>query len=591
MRLLTTIFFISALLFISCKDDGLTDDPNSYSCEDLDAFLMRVRAESDKGNIIKPGSGLNSEFQLEYYDGLILKLELNEDRCALNQIYNDKDWFTALDFNFGEQSGPLKYRGTIGAVKEQNTSGYCPLMIDLALNTRYNAQVRTVVNGKHGRITDIAQNHGTVTDFDVLSVYGLYPDYNNVIEYQVLSEDGLLLFSDTLQVQTSALPFELPEIVVTEMDTAAMEPGMTLVSERIYSNPSRPFMIDAFGECRWFLELDNHPQLSDLNYDTGMERLANGNLYFGDKITDAIYEIDFSGQVINEIPLAPYEYHHDVYEKPDGNFLVTVTDLSSQHENGTYTIEDFIIEIDRDGQQLHVWDLKDYLDENRIAWDDNLNDLPIDWAHINSVVYDPSDNSIIISCRLQGVIKIGYDDEIKWILGPHRGWATNRRGEDLNNFLLEPLDAGGNPISDADLLDGAGGHPDFEWNWFQHAVDVLPNGDIILFDNGEKRFYTGEQRYSRGVQYRIQTEEKTVQQIWDYGKERGEFGFSRLVSDIDRLDNGNMLYAPGYRVDNMNGEGGKIIELDPEDNSVLWEVEIKGQGSLITFHRVERMRF
>jgi len=568
-------------------EDG---DLDTYTCGEMDAFFARLQAESDKGNFIKPSTVQDSVLHIEYYDGLRITL-LTDATCTFIQEFKATEWLTDFKFLSGGNSGPLKYRGDLMATTSLNPSGYSPLMCALSVNTRHGVRMRTVVQGKNGNMTDVEQDHGQVSDQDSVSVFGLYPDFENTIEVQVYSADGQYMFSETLIVQTGPMQFELPGIKVTTVDINGMQPGFTLVSERIYSNPSKPFMIDAFGECRWYLHLDEHPQLADLNYDTGMERLSNGNLYFGDKITDAIYEMNFSGEVLNRIDLAPYEYHHDVFEKPDGNFLVTATDLNSVHQNGTWTIEDFVIEINREGERLHVWDIKDYLDENRTTWDDNLNDLPIDWAHINSVSYDSVDNSIIVSCRLQGVIKIGYDDEIKWILGPHRGWDTNRRGEDLNEFLLQPLDEAGNAIANLEVLDGTINDPEFEWNWFQHAVDVLPNGDIILFDNGEKRNYTGDERYSRAVQYRIDSSEKTVKQIWDYGKERGEFGFSRLVSDVDQLENGNILYAPGFRVDNMNGEGAKLIELDPQTNNVLWEVEIESLGAFVTLHRAERMQF
>lgn len=45
------------------------------------------------------------------------------------------------------------------------------------------------------------------------------------------------------------------------------------------------------------------------------------------------------------------------------------------------------------------------------------------WAHVNSVDYDPSDDSIIISSHHQSaVVKIGCDKKIKWILGAYKGW-------------------------------------------------------------------------------------------------------------------------------------------------------------------------
>jgi len=56
--------------------------------------------------------------------------------------------------------------------------------------------------------------------------------------------------------------------------------------------PHQPFMFDSEGDIRWYLDFSGHPTLGGMLYDNGMERLANGNLYFGDTTTDKIYEID-----------------------------------------------------------------------------------------------------------------------------------------------------------------------------------------------------------------------------------------------------------------------------------------------------------
>lgn len=156
-----------------------------------------------------------------------------------------------------------------------------------------------------------------------------------------------------------------------------------------------------------------------------------------------------------------HTFHHEVVEKSDGSFLVTVNKTGSTHPDGAPTVEDVVIELDRHpGTVTHEWDLKQLLDEGRHA----LEADPVDWA----VVYDPADNTIVVSARFQGVVKLGYDDWIVWLLAPRKGWGRNRRGEDLNRFLLTPLDTTGRPIANPDMALGSSNHPDFEWNWYQH---------------------------------------------------------------------------------------------------------------------------
>jgi arylsulfate sulfotransferase len=319
-----------------------------------------------------------------------------------------------------------------------------------------------------------------------------------------------------------------------------------------------------------------------------MERLENGNLYFGHY--NAIFEMQWDGTIVNTWPF-PYRFHHNVQEMPNGNFLVTVSNPDATHQNGTRTVEDHIIEIERSsGGVIKIWDLREILDEHRVAWANELQTNPIDWAHANAVIYDANDNTIIVSCRKQGLLKVDYEDNIKWILGPHKGWNQNRKGEDLNQFLLQPLDANGAMINNQEVMLGNQNHPDFEWSWYQHAPLILDNGHLLVFDNGDNRNFNFEGPYSRAVEYAINAENKTIQQIWSYGKERGAATYSHIVSDVDFLSQtGNVLFAPGAILSNGEWKG-KIVEVNPITNQVVFEVNINS-GVYITFHRVERMEF
>jgi len=186
-------------------------------------------------------------------------------------------------------------------------------------------------------------------------------------------------------------------------------------------------------------------------------------------------------------------------------------------------------------------------------------------------------------------LALDNENNVVWILAPHREWGMNRKGDDLNDYLLSPLDAASNPITDTNVLNGYANHPDFEWNWYQHAPMLMPDGNIMLFDNGNLRNYSSGINYSRAVEYQINETEKTVRQIWQYGKERGTETFSSLVSDVDYLSETNhVLFSPGYKAENGNGKGGKIIELDYITKEVVFEARLTG-ASPFQFHRAERL--
>ncbi|MCB0663179.1 MAG: aryl-sulfate sulfotransferase, partial [Saprospiraceae bacterium] len=123
--------------------------------------------------------------------------------------------------------------------------------------------------------------------------------------------------------------------------------------------------------------------------------------------------------------LRGYGFHHHVIEKPNGNFLVTVNDFSKS------TVEDVVIEIDRNsGNIINTWDLNESLEKGRQAWETDIADLNVDWFHANALEYSPTDDCILVSGRTQGVVKLDVNNEVKWILAPHKDWDLNGRGQD-----------------------------------------------------------------------------------------------------------------------------------------------------------------
>lgn len=467
-----------------------------------------------------------------------------------------------------------------------NPSGYAPLTALIVLQLEREARVTVWVAGKNGDDSDIVHAFDETGQELEIPVLGLYPGYENTVELTFYSPAGENLGVKSWSIQTSLLLADLPAITIDAADRPRMEEGLTFVSYFGHNgnfNPQRPFMFDTYGDIRWYLDYRNHPDLANLFYDDGMERLENGNLYFGDGNSGRIYEIDMLGEVINTWDMPGYGFHHQALEKPDGNFIVTV------NKNGESTIEDYLIEIDREANRIiNIWNLNESLDNTRSAWPHNS----VDWIHVNGIAYDESDDTIIISGRTQGVIKLTENNEVVWILAPHKGWGVSGSGGDLTQYLLQPLDSDGQPITDQAVLNGDENHPDFEWNWYQHAPLVMPDGNVMLFDNGDNRNYGGEiDPYSRAVEYDIDVSNMTVRQVWSYGKERSGATYSRIVSDVDYLPESNhVLFSPGAV--NFNGANyGKSIELDYAGRQVIFEATITPPTAPfnITFHRTERM--
>lgn len=473
-----------------------------------------------------------------------------------------------------------------------NPSGYAPLSALYQFNSQVPLKSELIIQSKNQSIDSIHHQFNDFTREHRIPILGLYADYKNQVLIRFYNESNQLVLSKPFEIETPPLSVNLPNIVIENKVISEMAKGFTLVSYWGLESFHMPFIFDSMGEIRWYLNYENHPQLNQLNYDNGIEQLANGNFYFGDINTNQIYEVDCFGAVINQWSLGMHIFHHDVMEKKDGNFLVTTSKTNSTHLNGQPTIEDYVIELDRSsGQIIREWDLKVSLDEYRTALIDDLSNPPVDWFHGNAVT--ESDNlHILVSGRTQGLVKLSQNNQLRWIISPQKGWGVNRNQDSLNAYLLQPLDANGLPIQDTAVINGSANHTDFEWPWYQHAQQTLPSGNIIMFDNGDNRNYTGQVKYSRAVEYKIDEQNMTIQQVWSYGKQRGNETYSQVVSDVDYLESAdNVLFCPGFAPSIGNGIGGRIVEIDYSTKDVVFQAQINPpSGVFVTFHRAERLK-
>lgn len=467
----------------------------------------------------------------------------------------------------------------------RDPSGFAPLTALLRLETTVPTSAEIRVVGARGPDSDVTRDFPGVADGHTLPVLGLYPGRENTVELTLRDEDGAELGTRSYTVETPPLSRHMPDVTVERSSPAAMAEGMTLVSYYGHGGdpqPNRAFMFDRFGDIRWVLDYEGSDELGDLAFGDGVHRLQNGNLYFGHGTRDRIYEVDMLGRIVESWGMTGYSFHHEVTEKPSGNFVVSVT------KDGISTVEDHVIEIDRrTGEIVNVWDLRASLDVDRTTWTDDRTD----WVHVNAVTWDDRDGTLIVSGRTQGVVKLTPANEVVWILGPHRGWGTAGDGTDLQPFLLQPLDASGAEITDPAVLEGDENHPDFQWNWYQHAPVVTPEGNVLLFDNGDNRNYTGNELYSRAVEYDVDPEAMTVRQVLSYGEARGQETYSRIVSDVDHgPEAGHVFFSPGAVVPGGDAYG-KVIELGPDGEQVLFEATVTPPEPLfiITFHRTQRM--
>jgi len=434
-----------------------------------------------------------------------------------------------------------------------------PLAGMLRLETKEAALVEIEIQGP--RPANIGS--GNIDTRHEIPLTGLYPGQNNWVKYKVLGQSLHQYAVDSFSIEAPPLPGFMPEVRIEQADPSRMEAGWTLIEFNLARGnryQTIPLAFDRNGDIRWFLNLGWTG-----GWTAPFEPLQNGAFRFGH--SHRIYMYDKLGRRLNNWYLDGHQQHHDVYEKPNGNFLVPTSKL------GLNTALDFIVEVDRQsGEIIREWDLRQVLDVDRFE----LIRSPRDWLHVNSVWYDERDSSLIISAKHQGVFKVSSNNELRWILAPHRGWGqAGLYGNGLSTAdrLLTAVDQQGQPFSPA-VQEGEKGLPEFRWSWGQHAAMVLPDGKLLLFDNGlHRNFLLDDSGFSRAVVYDIDEEKLTVRQAWQYGALRGEDLYSSIISDADFLpETGNVLLTSGYI--KKESQRAKVIEVAYPSQEVVFEATI-----------------
>lgn len=419
-----------------------------------------------------------------------------------------------------------------------------------------------------------------------IPVLGLYPDTTNTVEIELVTESGTE-YSGELYVTTNALPDFLPDIDIVTVKKDKMEPGLHLAEVLIANNgqfDAFPVMFDNAGKVRWFLDLSGVKP-----FPFTPHRLKNGNWLFVSWVE--IYELSSLGQLIQHHRLTDYSADHDVIALNNGHLIMGASKKDTRIARNGELVEsrfDHVIEVDEKRNVVRDWDLREFLDVDRSVFREDFSlNFSADWFHINSIAYDPSDEGLAISGRNQGVLKVNGKNELQWILAPHRAWGKagfDGQGLNTRDYLLSAVDGQGNKLPE-EVQQGTASTDDFSWPTGQHALTVLDNGHLLMFDNGLARNFSEDFTYSRAVEFEIDPQNKTIRQVWEYGKERGLDMFSAITSDVDVLPNTNnrLITAGNVRLGALPPHA-KMVEVTYPANEVVFEANLflkdaKGTGA------------
>ena len=393
-------------------------------------------------------------------------------------------------------------------------------------------------------------------------------------------------------------------------------------------------VLDTKGEVRWYMHVEpiyNVKEIYRSGVMMGFQQDKQGYLTWGYGQRYVKYDL-LGREIYNRVlPVGYADFSHSLDNAENGNSFIRVASSDLRRADGkrVHTVRDIIAEIDPQGEVVDEWRLWEILDPYRdnvmkvldqgavclnidaskagqtmsaeelakLDASDHFGDIVgtgpgRNWAHVNSVDYDPSDDSIIISSRHQSaIVKIGRDKKVKWILSSPEGWKAPWKDQ-----LLTPVDKDGKPLKcEASTCEGG-----FDYTWTQHTafrVDEKSNKDVIYvtaFDNGDARGMDqpafAEDKYSRAVIYKIDQKKMTVEQIWDYGKERGYPWYSPVTSltkyqaDKDSVMVYSATAGMGKRPSSLK-PGEKPSVSSPEIDEFKWgekepAVQIKLIGSM-----------
>ena len=495
MYLLLALIILSLTACSENKDETSQVQSKTYTeYKEVADVNMPVTFKLSDYNLADGGGytvTLNDTSRLSFTDGESEKnvTDINEEVSVTLNLNNPAIQGMELSANILHNNGDITKVYFVVPVQQNNPNAL--LTCSIPLNTEI-FNISALVSEKAGyevmrntdnKIVDIRKTYNKSEiekNGHNIDIIGLYNNHNNIVRLYA-GEYNNPDYTQYISVQTvdvmnvyenANLNFEIKKADYSKVDN-----GFLFLPGNLYSCN---IFIDKIGNIRG-IYAKIIPQLS-------MMSKIIGNMF----ITDTYYSFaitDLKGRNLVNIPYNfeinsnPVSYlgHHDYTLINSGKYAGMYAVLVDKI--GETTIEDYIIIIDvneenKSAALIKEIDLKNYLPYEkypRLPYTTNTNtNNKVDWFHANSIEHDESDDTLIISGRSQGVIKItlpenngviqaGKNDiTLKWILTPHIGFSETDSINVLDK-LLTPLDRFGNPITNEQVLQGYEAHEDFIW--------------------------------------------------------------------------------------------------------------------------------
>jgi outer membrane protein assembly factor BamB len=311
-------------------------------------------------------------------------------------------------------------------------------------------------------------------------------------------------------------------------DPARAEPGYTLFAPMF--GDGTVYLVDMAGTLAHTWRMPYRPGLYGY-------LLENGHLFYGGKVAQdlarfeawprfkggAVMEVDWRGRVVWE--LRHPDHHHDARRLRNGNVLLLClralpAELAARVRGGLPGTEadgtiyaDYLLEVTTRGQVVWEWRSWEHLDP--AAFPITPQDRRAEWTHGNTVA-ETAEGHLVVSFRnISTVVMIERaSGKLVWTLG-------------------------GPPLAQ------------------QHDPRPLPNGNLLIFDNGTHR-RDHPATFSRV----LEIDPRTGTIVWEYTDPSLFEFFSPYISGAQRLANGNTLVCEGCH--------GRIFEVT-RAREVVWE--------------------
>ncbi len=323
-----------------------------------------------------------------------------------------------------------------------------PMVIDVQVELRRpGSAVLTLPDDPGARPAHPESQPGTSL---TLRVRGLSPDTDYHGTLELTGDDG---GEQSVDVDFHTLPpldGFIPSFPVSS-------PGTPSSEFRIFDLSLEPYMIENAivaagpdGKTRFFLPRPAKTT-SIPAVPAGIKLLDDGTLLFTQD--DSAYDVDELGNVkwqVSAASLGVAGLHHDIIQLPGGHYMAMSYAFKDVYYNADKTTHhvagDLLVEFDREGHKLWTWNAFDHLDPQRahsgfevIVTDPTNGENANDWTHGNAILYQPADDTILLSMRHQDwIIKIDHKTgDVLWRLGPGGDFQL-----DVGRVVLAPARAG-----------------------------------------------------------------------------------------------------------------------------------------------------